>query len=387
MSDTPTFFIPGAPPEKPRSDSSSLPQRTANDSPESAAPARRPGIAADAAARQQAKPSPFRVSAITSLCVTGLLAALLVRASVSHHEYAMTQAFIAFGVGVIVSLGISLIPFWIARRSNRVLNVSMCVLTCLGIIGTGIRAWEDSTIVLNKRTVANVDLQIDALRDKAKRQMSETGSASVTTEDLNKAAFSMQKASMKLDGDEAAAMRSSATLMSEFAERNQQFKAVIDRFAQLGGLDPATIKSRDDIQQRLDLTRQFLALNESFTQHVKNTPRRFRELLMKEGVEQRKLARAESEFSNGFKLRFQIRLREVEKRFGESATEYLAVLLDEWGQWKLDPATGQVVFEDETAIRKFNRASESLQTAMRAENDLQRQILDMQTFAEVSGDK
>lgn len=385
MSEHPTFFIPGAPPENPRSESPVAPAVGVSANGQSS-PLRRPGAPANQPPLGPKKPNPFKVSPITALCVTGLLAALLVRASVSHHEFAMTQAFIAFGVGVIIFLGISLIPFWLTKRSNLVLNTSMCVLTCLGIVIAGLRAWEDSNIVEDKRTVASVDRQMDALKDKAKRQVETGGSPDVTSADLTKAAAAMRKASLKLDGDEAAAMRSSSSLMSEFAERNQQFTAVIDRFAQLGGLDPSTIKSREDVQQRLDLTRQFLALNESFALHVKNTPRRFRELLMKEGVEQRKLARAESEFANGFKLRLQIKLREVEKRFGESASAYLSVLHEEWGQWKLDPASGQVVFEDESAIGRFNRASESLQAAMKAENEIQRQILDMQAVAEVSGD-
>ncbi|MBC7773451.1 MAG: hypothetical protein H7210_13220 [Pyrinomonadaceae bacterium] len=324
------------------------------------------------------------MSPVTALCVAGLLAALLVRASVSHNEFAMTEAFTAFAVGIIMALGISLIPFWIARRSNKVLNTSMCVLTCMGIVSAGMRAWEDTNIVENKSTVANVDRQMDVLKDKAKRQLETGGVADVTTEDLAKAAVSMRKASMKLDGDEAAAMRSSSRLMSEFAQRNQEFKAVIDRFTELGGLDPGTIKSQEDIQQRLGLAQQFLALNESFAQHVKNTPRRFRELLMKEGVDERKLARAESEFSNGFKLRLQIKLREVEKRFGESAGDYLAILNEEWGQWKVDLTSGQVVFQDDAAIPRFNRASESLQAAMKAELEIQREILDMQVIAEVA---
>lgn len=385
MSDIPTFFIPGAPPQTPRPEDGAPASRAAAPCQQSA-PLPRPGGPVDGTPRAEDSPSPFKVAPVTALGVAGLLAALLVRASVSHHEYAMTEAFTAFAVGVIGALGISLVPFWLARRSNAVLNASMCVLMCVGILSAGLRAWEDSNIVDDKLAMASVDRQMDALRDKAKRQVEAAGTADVSAEDLNKAAYTMRKASMKLEGDEAAGMRSSATLMSEFAQRNQQFKAVIDRFATLGGLDPASIRSQEDIQQRLDLARQFLVLNESFATHVKNTPRRFRELLLKEGVEQRKLARAESEFANGFKLRLQIKLREVEQRFGEAATDYLAVLDQEWGQWRVDAASGQVVFDDDSAIPRFNRASERLQTAMHAESEIQRQILDMQTFADALGD-
>lgn len=321
--------------------------------------------------------SPFRVHPLTTLCVAALLATLLVHATTSTHPSAMATAFIMFGVIVVGSLALAMVPFLILRRSNRVLNLAMCVQMCMGIAGIAASTWQRTQAVEDQKVIGNANASLSDLSGKMRRQLTHGEVAIVDPVDIDRAAESLANAADKLEGSDAAVLRATAELMSFLAERNHGFDALSDELESLGGLDPSSMKSRGDIQHRLSLIDQFLSLNSRFTSELKNAPTQFRASLVKAGLGQRDLAQAENEFAAGFKLPMQLQFRQLQSQFGESAKAYLSLLESQWGRWTFSSDTGQVVFENSSVIEQFNNASDALQGSLLAMASVQREALNV----------
>ncbi|MGE3107619.1 MAG: hypothetical protein AB7G11_17825 [Phycisphaerales bacterium] len=385
-----SFFIPGLPKDSQPPASASSPRPHSEQGNRAATPpaphneqgnlaqAREPDRYQPAdSADKSAPPHPLRVHPLTTLCVAALLAALLVQALVSQSTGSIPIAFAVFGSTVVFGFLFSLVPFAILGKSNRALNLAMCVQMCLGIAGAGYMTYLHTLRVEDQKVIASAEASLSGLNGEMRRQLSAGDAASISPADIDHTAQAMNKAADKLQGDDAAVLRASATLMADLAERNRAFDELSDQLEALGGLDPSTMASRDDILQRIALIDQFLTLNRRFEAELKLTPRRFRESLVKQGLNQRQLARAENEFAAGFKLPMQVQFRQLQARFGSAARAYLGILADQWGRWTYSNATGQVVFEDSDAIAQFNQASETLQGSMLAMATIQREVLNV----------
>ncbi len=366
--------------------------RTAAREPDRYEPSVKPLVATIAAAescdRRGAGPvsrtHPLHVHPLTTLCVAALLATLLVHATISTQPSAMTMAFAMFAGIVVGSLVIALVPFLFMRRSNRVLNLAMCVQMCLSIAGVGLMTWQSTASVEDQKIMSQAQASLSNLSGNMRRQLTHGEVAVVESADIDRAADALADAADKLDGNDAAVLRATAVLMSFFAERNHAFDALSDELESLGGLDPSTMKSRGDIQHRLTLIDQFLMLNRAFANELKAAPRQFRDSLVKEGLDHRELARAENEFAAGFKLPMQLQFRRLQVQFGESAKAYLGLLESQWGRWSFSTDTGQVVFENTSVIEEFNQASDTLQGSMLAMASIQREAMNVNLLSDAA---
>lgn len=335
-------------------------------------------------AKNTKAPHPMRVHPLTSLCVAALLTALLVHAMVSSSPGAMTIAFGLFAAIVVGGLVVAMIPFLVFRKSNRVLNFAMCLQMCAGIAGAGLLTWRETEKTEDQKVIGQADASILSLNGKMRSQLKLGEAAVIDTADIDRAADVLAGAADKLEGGDAAVLRAAASLMSSFADRNQAFDSLSAELEEMGGLDPSTMKSRDDIEKRLSLISQFLTLNHEFEGELKSAPRRFRDSLVKEGLGHKELARAENDFAASFKLPMQLQFRRLQAQFGESAKEYLGLLSSQWGHWTFSTDNGQVVFQNQTVIERFNQASDALQGSMLAMASIQREVLNVDLVADLS---
>ena len=67
-------------------------------------------------------------------------------------------------------------------------------------------------------------------------------------------------------------------------------------------------------------------------------------------------------------------MRKHDRTLGELGLATLALLEKNWGRWKLDPASGQLSFDDDPTLEAYNQLIEKIQTAAADQEKAQKEL-------------
>lgn len=152
------------------------------------------------------------------------------------------------------------------------------------------------------------------------------------------------------------------------------YESAQKRYFALGGADPSTIRTLEELDSRRlaaeDLgrsNREFLSFMEKIDSHL---------YAALAGVTAPSFDRAEAirNYKRGAKVDSGLRIRELDKQFVEHSLEVLALLRREWGSWRV--GSGSITFERDSAVSEYNRLMALMEKVGEEQTVIQRRVFD-----------
>ncbi len=292
---------------------------------------------------------------------------------VSHtHENFL---WISNGVGrffgaVLACATIALVVYLIAKRSSRAFNIAMSTLLTLSIVSNGVSILNHrraAAAAEAERTVQSLDAARQELAESVRKNRDQPDAAARNAQDVAGITDTIENRAANLTGDGAVVMRVGAAVIKSVTAVASKVGEASDRFAQLGGIDPVSLKSPRDIIDRLALLDDLAAKNKALADGIRAMPEEYRLGLIKAGFDKGKAGLHSDEFAKGANIPRQINSTRLRDASIAANREYLALLKDLWGKWAVQD--DQLVLDDDAAIQKLRAALERIEAAEKAESD------------------
>jgi len=142
-----------------------------------------------------------------------------------------------------------------------------------------------------------------------------------------------------------------------------------------GGLDPKTITSTDDIQQRLKLFERFEKANDKLDTASQSQEQKIHEHLLFSGEKPESVEQLVQTWKRSTQLKLAKKIREVERRLIKTSQSILKLLFSQWGEWSYDSASQQVWFNSENSMNQYNLLMETLFSIIDEQQSLQKELL------------
>lgn len=142
--------------------------------------------------------------------------------------------------------------------------------------------------------------------------------------------------------------------------------------------NPAGLTDRAQLGPRRVAIRKFLDSNEHLADYLRNSERIVTEQLQAHKVS----APAQAAFLSSFRQsddrkQLVLKIRDTDKRIGESMLAMLLLLEQQWGDWTYESAAHRVLFQDGAALKRFEQINQDLSGAARKQQQLQHQLAKM----------
>ena len=215
-------------------------------------------------------------------------------------------------------------------------------------------------------------MQIDELRDGLKQRMQEKldnqGYSTATVDEAADASRKMDALASKLKGDEALIVKAAAAATKGMLSAGVRKGEALTKFMEAGAVDPATLKSRNDIDERLKLNGEVVKTNEDLRKALQEAPGVYRKFLIEGSIQPERADAYLKGFERGAKFPTLLKVCDAHDEFAKAAAAYLTILRDQWGKWTMEK--GGVTFSDDSALEDFNKAVERLAKAGAAQDEL-----------------
>jgi hypothetical protein len=127
-------------------------------------------------------------------------------------------------------------------------------------------------------------------------------------------------------------------IQTNFTRYNQTYQA----FSEAGGLDPASLNSKNDFASRRKLLSEFGEANEALDAVYRDSEDELMSKLMVLGVSSDQILVAIKNWNQENKTKLIRDIRNTDRLLVKAYGNYLDILEDQLGQWALDPETGQI---------------------------------------------
>lgn len=264
-----------------------------------------------------------------------------------------------------IALLVAILSFFMLGRSPRAGNL---VFTCVVLFA----AWHHGGFDALRAKAAQAQLAVRAFQEggtfsSVERSVAENAGAILTGDEASRVAEVLRGSRSTADAEARSVARATAAMTEtlEALKRNQE--AAFRRLADAGGIDYATIRSRDDIQARRGLLAGADAATRSLADRAARLHSELAELL---GVDNVPAARRTDLAHAAFPPAHVDALREVGRAqlaLLDSMNAELELLDAAWGRWSVDRRTGDILFADPADLARWTAAGELLRRAMQDE--------------------
>ena len=194
---------------------------------------------------------------------------------------------------------------------------------------------------------------------------------------LSSLSHAWSDASSKLQGEQA-------TLAQLTADQTDLFTAALKRYTSAGKplidgtvVNPATLKSKDQLEQRRRALREFLSANAELRSTLLGAEAHLRSEMKRRGVSP---AHAE-DYIRGFLSKTTLALplarqiRDLDDEMGQTALQALDLLESQWGRWRYDTSQQALRFQSKSASEQFNAMMSRLTQIAAEQQKLQKTLV------------
>lgn len=314
-------------------------------------------------------------------CLPGALLTTLVE-RISPAEDATWPAGVAFGLGVFAFLVllaylIARLTFALSRRNQPLASVvALVVVLLLSLIpplsqlGNAIqqRAEEQAALAELEQEIART---LHALAVEQQAALT-TGDLLSQSEATRRLAMVYVNGADRLGKDQRVAFHALGQMLMGLADAWQDYDNGLERIIEAGAIEPTTLRSRDDIDQRLTLYRQLADANIAIRHHAESLPQHLERHFNEANADPRAVEIIQREFLRGFNQRLpdNTRMRELDEAILNNCIQVLNLYRQEWGTWEVDPITGIPYFETDETVTQFNQLATQLDTLIAEQDQL-----------------
>lgn len=180
-----------------------------------------------------------------------------------------------------------------------------------------------------------------------------------------------------LSPDDWKAIQAAQRLMSAIAPKTLAYEKALGELRQAGLVQPDTIKSKEDIDARAQLVRNFKAATDPLVDCYKNFESNYRRELEKLKYPENLRDSVMSDFRKSAQIELNATIRQYDAEMATNMLSTLELLSREWGAWRVD-AEGKVAFTNPAAAQEYGRlAAQLAETADRqsaAQADLAKKL-------------
>lgn len=184
----------------------------------------------------------------------------------------------------------------------------------------------------------------------------------------------IDEAAGQMEGLDGATLQIGSALLREMHRDVAVYETAADRLFGVGGIDPATINTANDLEQRLVLVRTVREASDRIAAHAESLPTRLSEALAKAGFEPSAVDTAVAGVHRGGNLDLILQIHQHERAICNSMLTILELLEREWGRWAVD-AQGLVEFDRPDAAIAFAQLQRIASDRALEQEDAQRLLL------------
>lgn len=253
----------------------------------------------------------------------------------------------------------TLLPAWLVNwnsRGNRsAVNLTtglLLGLVTVGMVHNAIDSRTSNNQAWMQLTEAIKEIQVE--NRQALKQNIDTGDPSITNaSSLVRAAEVFRKHAELANGDSRRSMLAIAEVFDEFSDNVRHYQLTVEKWINVGGVDPATLGSVEQIRQRIRVVQDLADANEALRAALVNLPKNARRTLERAKAPEEMIDSFVAGMSNPRTIKIVSDVRGYETRIAEQYVHMLELLRDHWGQWSVD-RQGYVIFDTAALAEQYN---------------------------------
>ncbi len=285
----------------------------------------------------------------------GLLAASVV--SIPNSPYVAVDLIARFLTVLIVASGFAAIGYFASRRSNRVGNVMFCAGVLLASFG--------QMHLMSKRTekreqaIATMRAFDEQLKGRQLEQV-KRGEQIDAGAGFRERTEQLEKAAANLDARTQAVTKEMIAILSEAREANVATEQAAEKLVQLGGCDPNTFATKQDVADRIALVDRLLEADQTRKATVQHTFLLGRRRLVAAGASQEEAIAIVARWDRDMKSIAAV--QQKQREFTNVMRTVLVLLHDRWGDWAWQEQKQIVEFGDVKLLSEWEGLMKKLQT-------------------------
>jgi len=277
---------------------------------------------------------------------------------------------VATGLGL-VGLLLGILSMVLARPGQRapVMVRALCGLALLSLVAaiavpSFVRA--RSLALERRQALERVHEAATDLRVQAATILTNSPGASADTRQLRR---TLSQAAEKSSGDTAAILKSSELYLERMQPLQQAFAQATKDLTAARVLAASTLERREQIQDRKELVKKFLAANDACKNFAMHGEANFSNQLAAAAVSSEQMQSALNGFrkTSGPQIPLILSVRDADERMAQSMLAVLNLFDTQWGQWNYDTTAHILRFEDRGALSQYNALMADIKQAGAAE--------------------
>jgi len=249
--------------------------------------------------------------------------------------------------------------------------IALCIaITCFGfgMLG-GDRPSSDARVIGQLSRSAS-----DQVRE-IERQIRQTGTVTGSAKLAEERAAQLDLAARSVTDSTATVLRVQADFVRDFGALVSELESCMKSFESVGGADPVTIRTRQDLALRRTALRHAAQANREVYQFAVSMPRELRARLDAGAVAPEVAKRVIEGFESSNNTRQLVELRAQSARVLKGVDDVLALLDEQWGRWRIAPEDSAVEFVEAAAADRYNALLALVDDAARREAAMQARML------------
>jgi hypothetical protein len=259
---------------------------------------------------------------------------------------------------------LGLVVFFIFRRSGGAFNLMFGAVLCVAlyiVCSSPRRQAPAQPSDQSQAAVADLE-RIKTELVERQRRAKESGKP-LSNQDMQELADQLKVAGDKAVGSDAAVVKALVQPMRDIGAAGTSASTAKRNFTGAGGINPATLKARADIDQRLDLLTVLEKANTEYERVIATVPQACAQSLKNDGVSDADAQAVAEKLRGG--LVNTIALCRIRSDYARGARSYLNLLASNWDHHS--EKDGKIVFQDDAATTELNKAAETVRKAVEAE--------------------
>ncbi len=274
--------------------------------------------------------------------------------------------------GIMAALLFGWLVYRITGRSNLLGNAVFCVILGLSNLGqVNHRRNLPEPKAVRRFMDNNYQRAEEALERINRGEIPETDAQIVSrmTSDINSMAATMR-------GPEKVAIECGAKVIENWQPLLNELNGAMQKFIDLGGIAPASLKDREQLGIRLAVLESFEEKNKVFRGEIRNATSIYRECLEKNNVTGESQSKAMASYSESANIPQVIQLRDAAHEIVVAMKDYFMLLDKHWGNWTYSKTDEIVMFQDDKVAEELNAIVGRINRASEKETNLHRNMLE-----------
>jgi len=258
-----------------------------------------------------------------------------------------------------------------------IINCSLLLLFFSAFVQGFNRGYARS--VKARESMASVKRTLDQTQDNLRRSFDSTNGIKSDPAVLDKTVDVLKKASQDAQGESALVLEASTAYLGELQRLTRLYDVELKSIESGRLLDASTLKTKEQIEQRRQVVQNFLKANSDIDRFVASSESSFRNELVRRKVSQTRMDREVAAFRESMQSRRPLlrAIRASDKNIGDSMLAVLNLLESNWGTWKYDPISAEVLFSDTATLDEYKTHLEEIGAAGKQQVALQQRFLSL----------